>query len=131
MNLLLDTHIWIWSLLDPGHLRPKVIRALKNTANNLWLSPISIWEFLVLVEKGRIVLESEPKAWLKKVFEEVPFKEAPVNFQVAKESRFMELPYNDPADSFLAATAFVYDLTLVTADKGLIHSKKISILPNQ
>lgn len=131
MNLLLDTHIWIWSLLDPGHLRPKVIRALKNPANDLWLSPISIWEFFILVEKGRVVLESEPKSWLEKVFREVPFKEAPINFQVAKESRFMELPHNDPADSFIAASAFVYSLTLVTADKWLLNTPKISVLPNR
>jgi PIN domain nuclease of toxin-antitoxin system len=131
VNLLLDTHIWIWSLLDPGHLRPRVVRALKNPANDLWLSPISVWEFLILVEKGRIVLESEPKSWLEKVFREVPFKEASINFQVAKESRFMELPHNDPADSFIAASALVYNLILVTADELLIDSPKISILPNK
>lgn len=131
MNLLLDTHIWIWSLLDPGPLRPKVVRALKNPANDLWLSPISVWEFLILVEKGRITLESEPIPWLQKVFKQVPFKEASINFQVAKETRLMKLPHNDPADSFLAATALVYNLTLVTADKMLINTPKISVFPNK
>jgi PIN domain nuclease of toxin-antitoxin system len=131
VNLLLDTHIWIWSLLEPGHLRPKVARALQNPANDLWLSPISIWEFMILVEKGRIVLESEPIAWLNQVFKEVPFKEAPINFQVAKETRLMKLPHNDPADSLLAATALVYNLTLVTADKMLINTAKITVFPNK
>jgi PIN domain nuclease of toxin-antitoxin system len=131
VNLLLDTHIWIWSLIDPGHLRPKVIRALKNPTNSLWLSPISVWEFLILVEKGRIVLESDPKSWLEKVFREIPFKEAPLNFQVARESRFMELPHNDPADSFIAASALVYNLTLVTSDELLINSPKIAVFPNR
>lgn len=131
MNLLLDTHIWLWSLLDPGHLRPKVARALQNPDNDLWLSPISIWEFMILVEKGRIVLESEPIVWLDHVFKEVPFKEAPINFQVAKETRLMKLPHNDPADSFLTATALVYNLTLVTADKMLINTPQIAVLPNK
>ncbi len=131
MNLLLDTHIWIWSLLEPGHLRPKVVRALKNPANDLWLSPISIWEFLILVEKGRIVLESEPMRWLEKVFRQVPFKEASINFQVAKETRSMKLRHNDPADRVLAATALVYNLTLVTADEHLIESPRIAVLPNK
>jgi PIN domain nuclease of toxin-antitoxin system len=131
VNLLLDTHIWIWSLLEPGRLRPKVTRALQNPANDLWLSPISIWEFMILVEKGRIILESEPIAWLNQVFKEVPFKEAPINFQVAKETRLIELPLNDPADCFLAATALIYKLTLVTADEQLLKSPKISLLPNR
>lgn len=43
-------------------------------------------------------------------------------------SRSLELPHEDPADRFLAATAFVYDLTLVTADKRLHSLKKIKIL---
>jgi PIN domain nuclease of toxin-antitoxin system len=131
VNLLLDTHIWIWSLLEPEHLRPKVVRALKNQANDLWLSPISIWEFLILVEKGRVALESEPVPWLEKVFKQVPFKEASINIQVAKETRFMKLRHNDPADSFLAATALVYNLTLVTADQHLIDCSRISVLPNK
>jgi PIN domain nuclease of toxin-antitoxin system len=131
VNLLLDTHIWIWSLLDPGHLRPRVIRALKSPSNTLWLSPVSIWEFLILVEKGRIVLDSDPKSWIEKVFREIPFKEAPLNFQVAKESRYMELPHNDPADCFIAASALVYCLTLVTSDKLMIKSPRISVFPNR
>ncbi|HMK64968.1 MAG TPA: type II toxin-antitoxin system VapC family toxin [Thermodesulfobacteriota bacterium] len=131
MNLLLDTHIWIWGLLEPEHLRPKVVRVLKNPANDLWLSPISIWEFLILVEKGRIILESDPNLWLEKVLKQLPFKEAPLNFQVAKEARFMKLPHNDPADCFLAATARVYNLTLVTADQHLLKSSRISTLANK
>jgi PIN domain nuclease of toxin-antitoxin system len=131
VNLLLDTHIWIWSLLDPGHLRPRVIRALKSPANGLWLSPVSVWEFLILVEKGRIILDSDPKSWLEKVFKEVPFQEAPLNFQVAKESRFMDLPHSDPADCFIAASALVYGLTLVTSDKLMIKSPRISVFPNR
>ncbi|MEW6184940.1 MAG: type II toxin-antitoxin system VapC family toxin [Thermodesulfobacteriota bacterium] len=130
MNLLLDTHIWIWSLLDPDHLRPRVVRALKNPANDLWLSPISVWEFLILVEKQRIILDSPPIPWLEKVFKQVPFKEASINFQVAKETRSMKLHHNDPADCFIAATALVYNLTLVTADKHLIRSSELTVLPN-
>lgn len=131
MNLLLDTHIWIWSLLEPELLRPKVARALQNPANSLWLSPISIWEFMVLVEKGRIILESDPLMWLDQVFKEILFKEAPINFQVARESRLLDLHHNDPADCFLAATALTYNLTLVTADVYLLKSHKISLLPNR
>ncbi len=54
MRLLLDTHIWIWSVAEKSRLRPRVLKALENPANELWLSPISVWEFLMLVEKGRL-----------------------------------------------------------------------------
>ncbi len=131
MNLLLDTHIWIWSLLDPGHLKPKMAQALQDSSNQLWLSPMSTWELLILVEKGRVRLEDEPIRWVEKVFNKIPFKEAPINHRVAIESRLIDLPHHDPVDRFLAATAIVYNLTLVTADERLIHCRKISVLKNK
>jgi hypothetical protein len=47
----------------------------------------------------------------------VPVREAPLTHEVARWSRRIELPHEDPADRFLAASARVYDLTLVTADE--------------
>jgi len=131
MNFLLDTHIWIWSLLEPDRLRPNIALALENPANDLWLSPISVWEFLILNEKRRVVLECDPAKWLERVFKKIHFKEAPLTHQVAIESRLMGLPHQDPADRFLAATAYVFDLTLITADERLMVSKKIAILRNK
>jgi PIN domain nuclease of toxin-antitoxin system len=42
MNLLLDTHIWIWSVGDRKRLASRVLRELAKEENQLWLSPISI-----------------------------------------------------------------------------------------
>ena len=61
----------------------------------------------------------------------IPFKEAPLNHEVAIRSRKMELTRHDPADRFLIATALVYDLTLITADDRLLATTGISTLPNK
>lgn len=131
MKLLLDTHIWLWSLLEPRNLTRDVARELENPANELWLSPISTWEVLILVEKGRVILDTDPASWVRDVLRRIPFKEASLNHEVAIQSRKMELPHHDPADRFLAATALVYDLTLVTADDRLLATRGISTLPNK
>ena len=60
----------------------------------------------------------------------MPYKEAPVNHEVAIQSRAIDLDHQDPADRFLAATALVYDLTLVTADERLLRSRRIPSLAN-
>ena len=122
VKLLLDTLIRLWSLLDPARITHKVAAELEDLSNELWLSPISIWEFLIHVEKGRIVLKMEPREWIRDVFSKIAFNEAPINREVAIQSRFLQLPLKDPADRFLIATALVFDLTLVTADEGLIRS---------
>jgi len=128
MKLLLDTHILLWSLLDPARLDPHVSGELENPSNELWLSPISTWEVIILAEKGRIVFDARPELWLRDVFKSIPFKEAPINHEVAIQSRMIHLAQQDPADRFLVATAIVYELTLVTADRRIIASEACSIM---
>ena len=131
MRLLLDTHIWIWSVAEKSRLRPRVLKALENSANELWLSPISVWEFLILVEKGRLVPKVDAKGWVEKALSAGPFQEASLTTEVVLATREIRLPHRDPADAFLAATAKVFDPTLVTADAHLIATKGISILSNR
>jgi len=131
VKLLLDTHIFLWSLLEPARLAKRVASELENPANELWLSPISTWEVVILAEKGEIILNPDPVTWIRGVYRAIPFKEAPLNHEVAIESRIIELTHQDPADRFLAATALVWGLTLVTADERLPRSQKFSLLPNK
>jgi PIN domain nuclease of toxin-antitoxin system len=56
MKILLDTHIWLWYSLGNPKLTPNLKIAIEDPNNELWLSPISIWETLLLAEKGRIAL---------------------------------------------------------------------------
>lgn len=121
MKLLLDTHIWLWSVLEPEHLTRRVAKALEDKSNELWLSPISAWELMVLVEKGRLVLDRPPARWIADVCGTVPLRDAPLTRHVAIESRHLLLSHHDPADRFIAATAKVYDLTLVTSDAHLLQ----------
>ncbi len=130
MRLLLDTHIWLWSLLEPEKLSERVTSELESEENELWLSPISIWELFILVEKGRVVLDRPPATWVAEVQESVPIQEAPLTGEVAILSRSIDLRHQDPADRFIAATAAVYDLTLVTSDDKILSSKMVSLLPN-
>ena len=131
MRLLLDTHIWLWSVLEPTRLSRRVAAALGASANELWLSPISTWELIMLVTKGRIHLEVETEAWIRRALREAPLREAPLTHEVAIRTLGMRLPHRDPADAWLAATAAVYDLTLVTADPRLLRSKGFAVLPNR
>jgi len=129
MKLLLDTHILLWSLLEPDRLKEDVAFELNSPSNDIWLSPITTWEIMILVEKRRVILNQAPQTWIRSIFEKIPFKQAMINHEVAIQSRLMDLSHQDPADRFLAATAMVYNLTFVTADSRLLSSKQFSVLP--
>jgi PIN domain nuclease of toxin-antitoxin system len=131
MKLLLDTHIWLWSVLEPKCLSPRVAEALENPESELWLSPISIWELLILCEKGRMALDEEVEVWIRRAMRALPLREASVTFEVARETGRLPLPHRDPADHFLVATAKVFELTLVTADEHLLKARDISVLANR
>ena len=131
MRLLLDTHIWLWSALDPSRLSRRVADSLENPANELWLSPISVWEALMLAERGRVALEPNGPRWVQETLDAIPMREAPINHAVAFESRRLRAGPKDPADRFLAATARVYELTLVTADRRLAAAPDVPVIRNK
>jgi PIN domain nuclease of toxin-antitoxin system len=129
LKLLLDTHIWLWSLHEPGKLGKTVLHELKDSQNENWLSPISTWEALTLNAKGRIQLPADLSEWVRRATS--PLREAPLTHEIALLARRLVLPHNDPADHFLAATAQLLKLTLVTADRNLLGLGNISTLANR
>ena len=129
--MLLDTHIWLWALLDPARLSRAVRALLASPAETLRLSPISVWEAVMLAERGRIALEPDPRRWLDRALATAPVAEAPLTFEVAMASRSIALEHRDPADRFIAASALVFGLTLVTADARLLDCPDIEVLANR
>ena len=119
MKLLLDTHIWLWYRLGNPRLSPNLQTIIQEPSNELWLSSISIWETLLLAEKGKITLEPTAEQWIQKSLKELDTKETPITNDIAILSRQLDIPHQDPADRFIAATAVYYDLTLATVDANL------------
>ena len=119
MKLLLDTHIWLWYLLGDKRLSTNLQTVIAEETTELWLSPISIWETLILAEKGRISLQPDAVTWINLALQTLEIIEAPLVHQIAILSRQIELPHQDPADRFIAATAVYYNLILATVDSNL------------
>jgi PIN domain nuclease of toxin-antitoxin system len=128
LNLLIDTHIWIWSKLEPKRIGKRAAEELSKKGNELWLSPVSVWEALALMQKGRIRVEN-PLAWVERAADQL--REAPLTQEIVRTSFALSLPHADPADRFLAATAKVLKLTLVTADQRLLGLGEIASLANR
>lgn len=129
LRLLLDTHIWLWLALDPARLGDRVQRELIDSENEKWLSPISAWEALLLHRKGRVKLEDDSAAWVSEARNR--FLEAPLTHEIVLAAERLALETKDPADRFIVATAYVLELTLVTADQSLLGLGEISTLANR
>ena len=95
----------------------------------MWLSPVSAWEALLLSVKGRIRLPADLAGWVLRATAHL--REAPLTHEIVLSAHQLPLPHTDPSDRFLAATAQVLGLTLVTADERLLGLGEIKTLANR
>lgn len=129
MKFLLDTHAWLWRLLDPERISADAEQAIADRDSELFLSPVSTWETLVLARKGRLSLRPTPHAWVLDALRRSATRAAPFNHGIAMRSESLDgFVSEDPADRFLVATALEHDLTLVTADEAMHGFEPVSTL---
>jgi len=128
VNVLLDTHVWLWGLVEPARIPKRLATLLSGEGTTLWLSPISIWEALLLAERGRLRVPGDPADWVRAALSAGPWHEAPLSIEVVLASRTLRIASPDPADRFIAATASINRLTLATADKRLARVPGVEVL---
>ncbi len=85
----------------------------------------------MLHRKGRLRIPEGFSTWVTRALTTIPFSEAPLTFEVAEALSTINLPHSDPADLFLAASAKVFGLTLVTSDERIIDSAAVPVLSNR
>jgi len=119
---LLDTHARFWYLTGSERLPRTLVRAIDSAPGQVWLSPISVWELGMLDERGRVRLHGGLRSWAEDAQLRFPVRDAAITREVATVCLEVDLPHRDPADRLLAATALVYDLTLLTVDDRLVKA---------
>jgi PIN domain nuclease of toxin-antitoxin system len=90
---------------------------------------VNTWEALLLIAKGRIRVHEDPAAWISQAAAKM--REAPLTHEIVLAAHQLSWVHRDPADRFLAATAQVLGLTLVTADTQLLALKTVTTLANR
>ncbi len=119
--ILLDTHVWVWHLMDPEQLSKKAHDAIR-TAQSLLVSVISCWEVAVLVSKQKLLLSTEVEEWVHLSLEEDRVQLVDMTPKIAVlSSRLPGNIHGDPADRIIAATAMQCSCPLITKDEKLIQ----------
>ncbi len=119
---LLDTHVWLWYLVGSEELSASVRELIDGSVAECWLSPVSVWEVGVLHQRGKIRLERDLRRWVEEAGQKLPLRPAPLSAEISLSTFELDLAHADPADRFLLATARVYGLALLTADRRLLTS---------
>ena len=118
--MLLDTHVWLWFMAGSDDLPASLSERIAAAPQDAYLSPISVWEALMLAHKKRISVAGDPVRFFRAALSEYPFKPLPLTHEIAIKSRELEFVHEDPADRFLAASAIVYGIPIATVDQRLL-----------
>lgn len=134
MRYLLDTHTWIWAVLDSPRLSSRARQTLADLADGerVGLAAISLKEAAWHAARGRLQLPdggSSWQEWLREASRWRFIEVFPITVEVAIESeRLSDRFPSDPADRMIAATTRLHDLTLVTVDDRLRESPEVATL---
>lgn len=86
MKLLLDTHIWLWSLLAPQASYAPGRHGPRGPKKELWLSAMSTWGLVILVERKRVALEKAVDLWIRETMAAVALREAPITLRIVLDA---------------------------------------------
>ncbi len=118
MTLLLDSHVLLWALLDPGRIRATARAEIENPENEVYVSAASAWELSIKQGLGKLELPGPAESWLLAACEATRFTWIDITPQDAVRVRALPPHHQDPFDRLLIATA-QRGYTLVTADHVL------------
>lgn len=116
-RLLLDTHIWLWSISTPDRLGPDVSNLLEDNQNGLFFSAASAWEIAIKCRLGRIPLPEPPDKFIPPRLIRDGIEALPVEHQHACHVASLPDHHRDPFDRILIAQAQLERFSLITADK--------------
>ena len=118
MQLLLDTHLLLWAVVEPERLDVALVGMLEDPLNTPVFSVVSLWELVIKRGLDRPDFQLEPSL-LRQALLEAGWRELPV--QAHHVLAVGQLPplHRDPFDRLLLAQAQVDGLLLITADQQL------------
>jgi PIN domain nuclease of toxin-antitoxin system len=116
MRILLDTHVFLWWLLDKSELTENARNVIQNSENEIYVSAVSCWEIAIKAGLGRLELPRNPETFISEQLAMNCFESLPV--QVSHALAVYQLPalHQDPFDRLLVAQAKKEKLALLTGN---------------
>ena len=116
MNVLVDTHVWIWSLASPDRLSPESRGLLSSSRNVVYLSAASAWELAIKAALGYIKLPEPVETYVPTRMARQGITALPITHAHALRVSTLPQHHRDPFDPLLIAQALGERLPILTAD---------------
>jgi PIN domain nuclease of toxin-antitoxin system len=122
-SLLLDSHVWIWTVNGDEALGWNAKAVIRERARRsaVAVSGISFWELAVKAAKGRLEFSPDVRAWLSAASRVPGLGVIDIDRDLMLRATSLDWSHSDPADRMLVATAIFHGLELVTADPVILE----------
>jgi PIN domain nuclease of toxin-antitoxin system len=119
MRLLLDTHIFLWFIAADARLSLGEQQAIRDGANEVYLSVVSLWETMIKYQLGKLPLPEAPEHFLPVQRERHQIASLPLDEDSVRYLARLPHLHRDPFDRILISQALALGLTLVTHDSSV------------
>ena len=119
MRYLLDTHAFLWAILDDPRLSNSARALMLNADNELLVSPASYWEIAIKISLGKYTLNDDFEAFMERQTVYSEFTPLPISMQHAAVVAGLLFHHRDPFDRLLIAQAIYEKVPIVSADQAL------------
>ena len=122
--MLLDTHVWIWLVMDePRRLGPKARRRFARAVGQdaPYVAAISAFEIAALHVAGRLQFTQPVERWIRESIARAGFRVVDLDAAMAIDAGLVSpAQLADPIDRCLVATAREYQMPLATCDRQIL-----------
>ncbi len=119
MNLLLDTHAFLWWISDDRRLSPRAREAIADGGNVLFFSAASGWEIAIKARLGKIQVPDDLGRFLTGQLSRNAIQVLPIHLSHALHVHSLPDHHRDPFDRLLVSQALLEDLPVLSADPQL------------
>ena len=116
MRLLLDTHAFLWFLLDDSRLSPTARAVIAEPLNFIEVSPASYWEIAIKIRLGKYALPEPYQVFMEREIADNDLRILPIEPKHTALLTSMPRYHNDPFDRLLIAQAIVEGIAIVSID---------------
>ena len=117
MKVLVDTHAFIWALLQDHRLSPKAKQVLSSDESELYFSLASIWEIAIKIKTGKLNAIGSSVAYIRDEMEAYGLQLLPIRYEHILQLESLPIHHSDPFDRLLIAQAITESLPILTRDE--------------
>lgn len=119
MNVLLDTHVWLWWTTGSTRLSVQARDTIADPATRVHVSVATAWELAIKYALGKLALPAPPSIYVRERLASQKFTVVDVRLSHAVAVEALPRHHDDPFDRILIAQAMIDSLAFMTADARL------------